>query len=43
MEKVTRLVYLTAMELGNKPDMLKLDIHPEIKTRGEHNLKVKWR
>jgi hypothetical protein len=43
MEKVTRLVYLTSMELGNKPEMLKLDIHPEITTRGEHNLKVKWR
>jgi hypothetical protein len=43
MEKVTRLVYLTAMKLGNKPEMLKLDSHPEVTTRGEHNLKVKWR
>lgn len=43
MEKVTRLVYLTAMELGNKPEMLKLDINPEVTTRGEHNLKVQWR
>ncbi len=43
MEKVTRLVYLTAMELGNRPEMLKLDSHPEITTRGEHNLKVNWR
>ncbi len=43
MEKVTRLVYLTAMELGNKKEMLKLDTHPDITTRGEHNLKAKWR
>lgn len=43
MERVTRLVYLTAMELGDTPEMLKLDIHPEITTRGEHNLKVNWR
>jgi hypothetical protein len=43
MEKVTRLVYLTAMELGNQPEMLKLDTHPEITIRGEHNLKIRWR
>jgi hypothetical protein len=43
MEKVTRFVYLTAMAIGNKAEMLKLDIHPEITTRGEHNLQVKWR
>jgi hypothetical protein len=43
MENVTRLVYMTALELGNKPELLKLDIHPEITTRGEHNLKIMWR
>ncbi|MDH5745132.1 MAG: M28 family peptidase [Candidatus Aminicenantes bacterium] len=43
MERVTRLVYLIAMEIGNWPEMLKLDLHPEITTRGEHNLKVRWR
>jgi Zn-dependent M28 family amino/carboxypeptidase len=43
MERVTRFVYLTAMALGNKPEMLRLDLHPEITSRGEHNLKVKWR
>lgn len=43
MEKVTRFVYLTAMAIGNKPEMLKLDINPEITSRGEHNLEVKWR
>jgi hypothetical protein len=43
MERVTRFVYLTAMAIGNKPAMLKLDLHPEITSRGEHNLKIKWR
>jgi len=43
MERITRFVYLTAMVIGNKPEMLKLDIHPEITSRGEHNLKIKWR
>jgi hypothetical protein len=43
MERVTRFVYLTAMAVGNEPGMLKLDIHPDITTRGEHNLKVRWR
>ena len=43
MERVTRLVYLTAMAIGNKPEKLELDIHPEITMRGKHNLKVKWR
>ncbi|MFC2156563.1 M28 family peptidase [Acidobacteriota bacterium] len=43
MEKVTRLVYLTAVEIGNRADILKLDLHPEITTRGEHNMKVAWR
>ena len=43
MEKVTRFVYLTAMVIGNKPEMLKLNIHPDITLRGEHNLKIQWR
>jgi len=43
MARVTRLVYLTATAIGNKPEMLDLDIHPEITMRGKHNLKVKWR
>ena len=30
MEKVTRLVYLTAMDIGNKPALLALDLHPEV-------------
>lgn len=43
MAKIARFVYLTAMRIGNLPGMLKLDIHPEITSRGEHNLKIRWR
>ncbi len=43
MARVSRFAYLTAMVIGNKSDMLKLDLHPEITSRGEHNLKIKWR
>lgn len=42
MEKVTRLVYLTSLEIGNKSEMLKLDINPKITSRGKRNLKIKW-
>ncbi len=42
MERVTRLVFLTAMDIGNKPELLKLDINPEITSRGKHNFKVDW-
>jgi len=42
MEKVTKLVYLTALDIGNKPALLKLDVNPEITTRGKHNMKIVW-
>jgi hypothetical protein len=42
MEKVTRLTYLVAMDVGNKPALLALDLHPEIKARGAQNMKVVW-
>ena len=38
MLKVTRLVYLTAYEIGNMGRMLKLDVNPEVTSRGKHNL-----
>ncbi len=41
--KVTQLVYLTAMDIGNKDNLLKLDINEQIKTRGKHNLEYAWR
>lgn len=43
MEKVAKLVYLVAMDIGDKPELLKLDVHPEVKARGEENMKVGWR
>jgi hypothetical protein len=43
MTRIARFVYLTAMAIGNKPEMLDLNIHPDITVRGQHNLKVQWR
>ena len=43
MEKITRFTYLVAMDIGNKPALLTLDLHPEIKARGAQNMKVVWR
>jgi len=43
MERVTKLVYATAVDIGNKPGLLKLDINPEITLRGKPNMKVVWR
>jgi len=40
MEKVTRLTYLVALEIGNKPGLLKLDANPDVKVRGKHNTSV---
>jgi Zn-dependent M28 family amino/carboxypeptidase len=40
MEKVTRLTYLVTLQIGNKPELLKLDANPEVKTRGKHNTSV---
>lgn len=42
MVKVTKLAYAVAMNLGNKPGLCKLDINPEITTRGKHNMKIVW-
>jgi len=41
MEKVTRLAYLAGYEIANMKNMLKLDVIPEISTRGAHNLKYR--
>ena len=40
MLKATKLVYLTAYEIGNKKEILKLDVNPDVTSRGEHNLSV---
>ncbi len=43
MEKVAKLVYLVTMDIGDKAEMLKLDLHPEITGRGPENMKIDWR
>jgi hypothetical protein len=42
LERVTRLVYYTAMEIGNRPALLKLDANPQITTRGRQNMQIDW-
>jgi Zn-dependent M28 family amino/carboxypeptidase len=41
-EKATKLVYLVAMEIGSQSALLKLDLNPEITTRGAHNMIINW-
>jgi hypothetical protein len=43
MENVSKLVYLVAMDVGNKAGLLRLDLRPDVKTRGEQNMRVGWR
>jgi hypothetical protein len=38
--RITRLVYLTAFDIGNMRDMLKLDVNPEVTRRGSENLRI---
>jgi hypothetical protein len=38
-QKVTKLVYATAMDIGNMKNMLKLDVNPAVTARGSQNLK----
>jgi Zn-dependent M28 family amino/carboxypeptidase len=43
MERVARLVYLVGFEIANMSGILELDAHPQITSRGAHNLQVRWR
>ena len=36
--RITKLVYLTAFDIGNMKDLLKLDVNPKVSSRGKHNL-----
>jgi hypothetical protein len=36
--KITKLVYLTAYDIGNMKEMLKLDVNPAVTSRGKHNV-----
>ena len=40
MEKAARLAYLVVCDVGNRPQLLKLDVNSEVKTRGMHNVAV---
>jgi Zn-dependent M28 family amino/carboxypeptidase len=42
MEKVCRLICRVALDIGDRPDLLKLDLRPEVATRGPENMKVVW-
>jgi Zn-dependent M28 family amino/carboxypeptidase len=42
MEKVSELVYRVAMDIGNRPALLKLDLRPEVTRRGPENMTVVW-
>ncbi len=41
--KTAKLAYAVAVDIGNKPALCKLDVRPEVTTRGKHNMKVVWR
>jgi Zn-dependent M28 family amino/carboxypeptidase len=36
--RITKLVYLTAFDIGNKSELLRLDVNPKVISRGKHNL-----
>jgi len=42
MEKAAKLAYAVAVNIGNKPALCKLDVNPEVTTRGKHNMKIVW-
>jgi len=42
MEKAAKLAYAVAIDLGNKAGLCRLDVNPEITTRGKHNMKIVW-
>lgn len=39
--KTTRLVYLTAYDIGNMKHLVRLDVNPAVTSRGKHNLPEK--
>lgn len=39
--RITRLVYLTAFDIGCQKELLKLDVNPAVTTRGAHNVTEK--
>jgi hypothetical protein len=43
MERVSRLAYLVGLDIGDLPELLTLDVRPDVTTRGAHNLSINWR
>jgi Zn-dependent M28 family amino/carboxypeptidase len=43
MARITRLAFASILYIGNLTDLLALDVHPEITTRGAHNTRITWR
>ncbi|MCX6224193.1 MAG: M28 family peptidase, partial [Bacteroidia bacterium] len=39
--KVAKLTYLTAFDIGNQKNLLKLDVNPEVTSRGKHNMQTR--
>ena len=39
--KVTKLTYLAAYDIGNQKELLKLDVNPEVTSRGKHNMNTR--
>jgi hypothetical protein len=42
MLRSTRLVFLSAQDIANRPALLKLDLDPRVTSRGPHNIDVNW-
>ncbi len=40
MLKVTRLAYLVGYDIGNKKELIKLNVYQKITTRGKHNIQL---
>jgi hypothetical protein len=40
MEKIARLAYAAALEVGNRPGLLKLDANPQVTERGKQNIQA---
>ena len=43
MLRSTRLVFLSAQDIANRPALLKVDLDPRITSRGAHNTEIAWR
>jgi len=42
MERVTKFAYVACLDIGNAPALMKLDVRPDVASRGPQNMKVAW-